>query len=180
MTGKQAFAFALLCGVVGCGASDSDVQDAVVQPVRQPCMGVGPQLCLVLEAPGGSPTLIYGGIRGFTPRWGYEAAIRYHVEHVADPPAGGSSAQPVLDELVDETRTARPRFDLSFGDVAPGNRWFSGAQAPLDLAGTSIQCEPSVCDAIVARTDARAPFVVTMELTGDDNTLDAIAVAAAP
>jgi hypothetical protein len=183
MLEKQMLGFALLCGLmIGCGTSDSDmvVQAGVVAPVRQPCTGVGPQLCLVLAASDGTPTLIYGGIRGFTPRWGYEAMIRYHVEHIADPSGDGSSAQPVLDELVDEARSTRPQFDLAFRSLPPGTGWFSGTATPLDLAGTSVRCAPAVCDAIATRSEAREAFVVTMGLTDNDNALDAIAVAAAP
>lgn len=159
--------------------SDPELRDGVVSPLRFPCTGEGSFMCLKLEdsASSGSPGLIYGGLSGYTHRWGVEAHVRYHLEAIADPPADGSSMRRVVDEVVTEIEDAAgPELDLSFPDAPPGNGWFQADGAGrLDMAGTTVVCDPAVCSDILTRTDATIAFEVTFAIEGAD-TLRALSV----
>jgi hypothetical protein len=160
-------------------AGDPEIRDGVVAPLRVPCTGEGSSLCISLEDSAGDegPGLLYGGLSGYSHRWGVEAHVRYHAETIDDPPADGSSRRYVVDEVVAELEGAvGPEFDLAFPDVPPGNGWFSvGGVDRLDMAGTIVACAPAVCNDILARTDATVAFTVRFALVGP-NSLRALRV----
>ncbi len=160
-------------------AGDPEIRDGVVGPLRVPCTGEGNFMCIYFEdSPGsGSPGLIYGGLVGYSPRWGVEAHVRYHVETIADPPADGSSRRYVVDEVVAEIEDAAgPEFDLAFPDAPPGNGWFSADGAgQLAMVGTTVVCDPVVCNDILTRTEATVAFTVRFAIVGPD-TLRALRV----
>lgn len=161
-----------LVALITACADDPEIRDGVVAPLRAPCTGEGNFMCTHLEdsAGDGRPGLIYGGLSGYSQRWGVEAHVRYHVETIDDPPADGSSTRYVIDEIVAEIEDADgPEFDVSFPDAPPGNGWFSADGAGrLDMAGTTVVCDPAVCDDILVRTDATVSFTVRFALVGPD------------
>lgn len=158
--------------VTACASeSAATTHTAVVSAIRQPCIGEGTQLCLVLTEENES-SWHYGGIDGFEHRWGVETELRYHEVPAENPLADESSVRFVLDEIVRETPRSDPEFELSFSELAPGNVWFLGESSPLDMRGTSVDCAPSVCSELL--THQAVGFTATMQFTSENERLVAV------
>lgn len=160
------------CLLVGCGGGQTPTELAIVSPLRVPCQGFAPTMCLEMT-PDRKPTeRVFFGIDGFSHRWGIEAEIELRREAVNPPLADGPSENLILlDVIVENPRDVSP-FDLTFPF---GGGWFSGSTSPLTLVdGTAVECEASICTSIVA-ADQGNPYTVTMEIV-DDQTLRATAV----
>jgi hypothetical protein len=169
---------AILLALAACGGGESVTETVTVSALRVPCAGEGLFMCLELTDVNGDTRREFFGIEGYTHRWGFEAEIRIRIEEVDDPPADGSSEGLFLDELISEELTAPPQFEIDFPDNPPGLEWFSGSGLALELVGTTaIECDQPTCDAILVQSEATSAFSVTMELTDDDQTLRAVAVA---
>jgi hypothetical protein len=168
----------LIVALASACADDPEIREGVLAPLRTPCTGEGSFMCLRLHDTTGDEThVLYGGIDGYTQRWGVEARVRYHTVEIADPPADGSARSYVVDEIVAEIEDAAgPEFDLAFPDVPPGNGWFApDGDGRLDMAGTAVLCALPVCNLILARTDLTAAFRVRFQLDGPSS-LRAISV----
>lgn len=78
------------------------------------CMGMGPQLCLLLKEPGDPEfSRHYGGIEGFVYEWGYVYEIVVEEHRVPNPPADGSSIRTVARRVVSKERVAPgTEFDI--------------------------------------------------------------------
>lgn len=75
-----------------------------VGPEQVDCVGVGPQLCLLVrESPDEEYRMFYDSIEGFQFEPGYEYELRVRVETVENPPADASSMRYVLIEEVSRT-----------------------------------------------------------------------------
>lgn len=78
-----------------------------VGPNREPCVGVGPQVCLqVKETPDGEYQLFYDNIEGFDYEPGYEYELTVERTTVPNPPADASAFQWTLVEVVSKTPAA--------------------------------------------------------------------------
>lgn len=165
--------------LIGLMACSLELHEGVVAPVLAPCDALGHGLCLELTDETGESFTLYGGMRGFTFRWGVEATIRYSVEHVDDPPQDGSSINYRLEETlhvrVDPVGTT---YDLRF--FSDGSAWFTASAADTVVMGSStrVACAPELCAQLLAENDATSGFfTVTVELTGaEDTPLRAVAL----
>ncbi len=167
---KPALVLVLLTACTEHGSTPT--QTAIVAPLRVPCQGVGPVMCLSM-VPVQKPTeLLFFGIEGYTHRWGVESEITFRRE-VVEPIPGGPSENLILLETIVENETITGPFDLSFSS---GSGFFSGAGTQLDMLGTTIECEQSIGDLIATASSGGISFQVTMELTDDPQTLRALAV----
>lgn len=71
-----------------------------VMPFKQPCMGVGPMLCLQVIDSAGVRMFFYDSIDGFTFRWGNPVTLSVRVDQVENPPADASSLRYTLADVV--------------------------------------------------------------------------------
>lgn len=77
-----------------------------IGPEKVECVGEGPMECFqVKEDPNGEWELFYDSIDGFEWEPGYTYELRVALHPVANPPAGGSSLQYELIEVLDKTAT---------------------------------------------------------------------------
>ena len=89
----------------------SETVTLFVGPNREPCVGVGPQVCLqVKETADGDYSLFYDNIQGFDYEPGYEYQLTVEKTTVPNPPADASAFQYSLVEVVSKTpvTTAAP------------------------------------------------------------------------
>jgi hypothetical protein len=160
--------------VVGCGGGgQTPIETVIVSPLRIPCQGFGPDLCLEMT-PDRQPTeRVFFGIEGFSHRWGIESEITIRREAVNPPvPDGPSENLIMLETVVENPRDPSP-FDMTF--PFGGGSWFSGTTSPLTMIdGTLVECEATVCTALNT-ADVGNQFVVSMELVGEQ-TIRALAV----
>ncbi len=83
---------------------DGTVKTLYVGPETVECEGEGPQTCLLVkEDPNAEYQYFYSGIAGFAYEPGYEYELLVQESPVANPPAGGSSIQWTLVEVVSKT-----------------------------------------------------------------------------
>ncbi|CAA7386907.1 DUF4377 domain-containing protein [Chryseobacterium fistulae] len=69
------------------------------------CVGVAPMQCLqVKETPNANWTNFYSHIQGFNYVAGYEYVLRVKVQHIANPPADGSSIAYTLVKVVSKVK----------------------------------------------------------------------------
>jgi len=153
-----------------CESSEKDEQEVVVAPLRSPCVGAQPMLCLEYREDGGEAEVMYDSFTGWTHRWGVETRLRYHVEAIEDPPADGSDRRMVVDEIVEERADeVGQEFELSFMETGPDSGWFVAADDRLIMVDTAVACEAALCADVLARTASGAPFSATFDLTGDED-----------
>ena len=80
-----------------------------VAPQTAPCVGVGPQTCLVVrDDPQGDWTFFYDAIEGFTHEPGYAYTLSVLRREVPDPPADGSSFEYRLMRIVERQAVPTP------------------------------------------------------------------------
>lgn len=99
----------LVATLAGCGLLDPEParRTLIVQHHGAECMGMAPQLCLLMREPGGTEFLrSYGGIEGFAYEWGYTYEIEIEEHRVPNPPADGSSIRRVLRAIESQERVA--------------------------------------------------------------------------
>lgn len=158
-------ALLLPLALVACTEPD-ETHTAFIAGVATPCQGEAPQLCLEAVIDGsGVVERFYGGIEGFTFRWGVESTIVYRVEDVEDPPADGSSQRLILEEVVEERLDVVDQFALVFAELGPGSTWLQAGATPgeVTLVGsTRVACTEPTCSALLELgPDARVGFEVT-------------------
>ncbi len=168
---KPALALLLLTACTEHGSTPT--QTAIVAPLRVPCQGFGPVMCLSMVPVQKPQELVFSGIEGYTHRWGVESEITFRREVVAEPIPDGSSENLILIETVVENETITAPFELSFPG---GSGFFSGTGTQLDMLGTTIECSQALCNAITTASSSGVPFQVTMELTDDPQALRATLV----
>lgn len=168
---------ALVVGGLMFSACADSSEEVTVLPLRTPCVGgVDSRLCLRIERGAGDVESLYGGIQGFSPRWGYESRIRMRTGEL-DTSVEDATEPHFLDEIIAEERVVSAPFDLAFfGLASADDGWFLGAQSPLDMRGTPVECEPALCDALLATNRTSQTFAVTFELTATENVLRAVTV----
>ncbi len=71
-----------------------------VMPFKQPCMGVGPMLCLQVIDSAGVRMFFYDAIDGFSYQWGTPVTLSVRVDQVENPPADASSLRYTLADVV--------------------------------------------------------------------------------
>jgi Domain of unknown function (DUF4377) len=168
---KPALALVLLTACTEHGSTP--IQTAIVAPLRVPCQGFGPVMCLSM-VPVQKPTeLVFFGIEGYTHRWGVESEITFRREVLDQPIPDGPSENLILIDTVVENETITAPFDLSFQG---GFGFFSGTGTQLDMLGTTVECDQAIGNQISTASSSGVPFQVTMELTDDPQTLRALAV----
>ncbi|MEZ4557560.1 MAG: META domain-containing protein [Caldilineaceae bacterium] len=85
-------------------SADGEEKTLYVGPTQADCVGVAPQLCLLVkEDPDADYTYFYSNIDGFTFVPGYEYELRVQVTPVENAPADASSLRYTLVEVVDQT-----------------------------------------------------------------------------
>ncbi len=162
----------VLITLAACGQGESPLETAIVSPIRAPCIGLGPQLCLTMVPDGQPEQRLFEGIEGYTHRWGVESEIEFQRETIENPPADSSSQRLILVDTIVENDIPLASFSLDFPG---GPDWFSGTGTQLDLFGTTIQCDQAVCDQLRAADVSGAPFSATLAVV-DAQTLRATAV----
>lgn len=128
-------------GLIGC-----QEQTLLVEHYKTPCWGLELGGCLLTQEAGGPQQLEYDGIVGFNYQWGHRYLIRVRVQHVANPPADGSSEEKSLIEI------------LSDESVPEGTPFSISLQGPDDFAAVqktnsqyvlfnerAVACAPAVC-----------------------------------
>ena len=94
--------------VAACGPFVSGPQEKTVYvgPYLVPCVGVGPQECMLIrEDPAGDWTMFYDRIQGFDYEEGFDYRLRVVEEAVENPPADASSIRWTLVEVEEKTRS---------------------------------------------------------------------------
>ncbi|RMZ60234.1 DUF4377 domain-containing protein [Chryseobacterium nematophagum] len=77
----------------------------IVAPQTAGCVGVVPMQCLqVKETQNANWTNFYSNIQGFNYVPGYEYVLRVKVQHIANPPADGSSIAYTLVKVVSKVK----------------------------------------------------------------------------
>jgi hypothetical protein len=148
-------------------------QTAIVSPLRTPCEGFGPVMCLTMVPDQRPQERLFFGIQGYEHKWGVESEITFRREVVEEPVPDGPGENIVLIETIVENQTITGPFDLTFPSGFGG--WFSGTAPTLNMLGTPVQCETTVCNDILAPSGSGSPFAVTFEIV-DEQTLRATAV----
>lgn len=148
-------------------------QSAIVAPLREPCQGFAPSMCLVMVPDQQPRERLFAGIVGYTHRWGVESEITFRREALDPPPLDGPSERVILLEVLDENDAIAAPFTLTFPAGGPG--WFSGSAPALDMLGTTVQCDTDLCTQLDVADTAGQPFEVVMELV-DAQTLRATSV----
>ena len=126
-------------------------------------------MCLQV-AMDGDTELFYDGIEGFTFTWGTETTARIAVEEIDDPPADGSSRRYHLEQVINtELDDVGTQYEITFPAKQPMEDWFqgaggSGAPAAVDMLGTRVACESSLCMQLLDGS-LRLPTRVTFALT---------------
>ena len=133
--------------LVGCDQlglnEESNLKTVYVGPERVDCEGEGPQTCyLIKENPEDDWSLYYYGIDGFDYEPGYEYELIVSENNVENPPAGGSSINWTLEEVVNKT----PVTESSTDETADK----SESKTPVEEAEPSE--EPPVQDEFVPIT----------------------------
>lgn len=169
---KPALALVLLVACTEHGSTP--IETAIVAPLRVPCQGFGPVMCLSMVPVQQPQELLFFGIQGYTHRWGVESEITFRREVLDEPVPDGPSENIILLDTVVENETITAPFDLTFPG---GSGFFSGTGTQLDMLGTTIQCEQEVGNQIATASSSGIQFKVTMELTADPQTLHALIVA---
>jgi hypothetical protein len=162
-------------------AACGDTHDAVILSSLVPCTGIASQMCtqVVLD---GETEHFFEGIEGFTFTWGAETTVRLSIEEIDDPPADASSRRYHLEQVINEERDdLGTRYELTFPPEQPMYDWFqpassSGTIVAVDMLGTRVACETSVCNQLLGGSEI-LPTRVTFELTAEPlQPLRAIAV----
>lgn len=158
--------------LVGCGGGQTPIETVIVSPLRVPCQGFEPTMCLEMM-PEASPTeRVFFGIDGYSHRWGFEAEMTIRREQV-EPVPDGSSENLIMLELIGEVQRTTEPFDISFPS---GGGWFFGPSGSVMLTdGTTVECEATLCSMIDSVDNTFSPYAVTFELVGDQ-ALRALAV----
>lgn len=149
------------------------MQGAIVSPLREPCQGFGPVMCLTMVPDQQPKERLFEGIQGYTHRWGVESEILFRREVVEEPVPDGPSELVILVDTIVENQTITAPFPLVFPPGFGG--WFSGSAPQLNLMGTPVQCEAAVCSDIMGPNNNGQGFTVQMELV-DEQTLRALSV----
>ncbi len=80
---------------------------------KVPCTGLFPTLCVAYTTADGESHVLYEGIQGFDFEWGVHATVEITEEHLANPPADGSSIVYHLVQVIEETpATDGEQFEL--------------------------------------------------------------------
>ncbi len=117
------------CDQLGLG-EESNLKTVYVGPERVDCEGEGPQTCyLIKENSEDEWSLYYFGIDGFDYEPGYEYELIVSENNVENPPAGGSSINWTLEEVVNKT----PVTESSADETADSGE----TEPPAEEVGTS-------------------------------------------
>ncbi len=122
-----------------------------LKPYRIPCMGSGPQSCMVGIREDGESMLFYSSIDEFTFAWGETHRITYAAETITNPAADGAAIRYVAreDELV-KKHGDDEEFTIQFFDP---RHWFEPVSpGRTRFAGHTFACEPALCAELEART----------------------------
>jgi hypothetical protein len=141
---------AMATAAIGCGAETMDLEIASYQ---EPCVGLFPQFCLVLEhGTDKPPEWHHGGIEGFEPAWGTRYRIRVEVRHIANPPADAPSIElKLMKVLGQQVEPAGTEFSVRVISAV--------AELLVDEPGTGLRLQGQrtiACESEQACTDARA------------------------
>ena len=158
--------------LAACEHGETPVLNAIVAPVRTPCQGFGPTLCLTMVPDQQPFERLFFGIVGYTHRWGVESEITFRREQVDPPVPDGPNENIILIDTINENDIPGP-FDLEF-PFGPG--WFQASGSALQMHGTSVQCEATLCTEILSADSNGLAYTVTVALTDDPNILTATAV----
>lgn len=162
-----ALALFLLTGCVG------GLETWTVDANKQPCWGMGPELCLGYTLDDGSRDSMIGSPTGFEFQWGVVQTIQVQVTPIPNPPADGSSLDRELISVIDSQDVADgATFALNLGD----DHLSAGSPGQFSLLGTTVNVpdatlEQSIADAL----DADETLTITFEY-GDGDTLIAVSV----
>lgn len=170
MFGMRSLVFVALAA---CGGGQTPIEVVTVHALRTPCQSFEADLCLTMQPDFELPELLFFEIEGYTHRWGVEAELRIHREQ-ADPAPREPSERIILDEIIIEREPITAPFQLEF--PASGAQWFVSRPPNIDMLGTTVLCETTVCSAMLNAQTTFTTFGVTFELTDDPQTLTAISV----
>ncbi|MCY1055372.1 hypothetical protein [Nannocystis sp. SCPEA4] len=149
-----------------CGPEEA--LEAVVSPVRAPCVRLTYGYCLRSAENGSEEKIIDNGYEGFTHRWGVETHLLYHVGPVEGSTLDGPDQRWYADEIVSETRDpVGTQYTINFPEAAP-DAWFVASGERLLMIDTEVDCAPQVCADLLDRSAAGATFSATFELTADE------------
>jgi hypothetical protein len=115
-------------------AEASDVFTLYVGPRLVECMGVGPQMCMLIkESQDAEYALFYDAIEGFTYEEGNEYQLEVRRESIDNPPADGSSEILKLEAVISQTPVdiSGPAIDL----LSPENGTIINAPGPVTVSG---------------------------------------------
>lgn len=165
-----------LCGLLAAAGCGDDQQVTTLQWYRAPCNGPFPRLCAVERDATGERGFVYDAVTNYTPTWGVEADVRYHVEPGPDGEDAGDYW--VVDTVLAE-RPVSPGAATTWY-LSAGESWFTAVDAHVELLREAVACAPGLC-AELTTVDAAAGRLVDIEYTGDAAMpLRAIAVRPAP
>lgn len=167
----------LLSTMIGCtGGGQTPIEVVTVSALRQACVNSAPQMCLTMQPDFEQPETLFFGIDGYTHRWGVESELIIRREPIDPITADGQSELITISEVLAERQPIVAPFDLVFS--FPGTSgWFTTVGPErLNMLGTTVRCEAMLCNLITSRSSNFVAFGVTMELTEDDQTLQAVAV----
>jgi hypothetical protein len=153
----------LLLLVAACEHGQTPIETALISPLRVPCQGFEPTMCLEMQPDQQPVERVFFGIDGFSHRWGIEAEITLRREQLEPIPDGPSENLIMLELIVENPRDVSP-FDLDFPF---GGGWLTGTTSPLDLHGTSVTCEATLCTEIRNADLNGQQYRVTFDVVGD-------------
>jgi hypothetical protein len=145
---RLVLALALLAA---CEHGQTPIETAIVSPLQTPCVFLDQQMCMTMVPDQKPMETLFFGIEGFTHRWGIESEIKFRREPVDPRPIEGPSENLILLEIVVENETVTAPFQLQF---PPGSGWFIASGTTLDLHGTTVTCDPAVCDQLISLDSA--------------------------
>ena len=163
---------AALVLLVACEHGQTPVETAIVAPVKTPCQGFGPTMCLTMVPDQKPMERLFFGIVGYEHLWGVESEITFRREQVEEPVPDGPFENIVLLDTIVENDIPGP-FILEF-PFGPG--WFQTSGSALNMHGTTVECEATLCSQILSLDGSGSSYTVTVELTGDPNILTATGV----
>jgi hypothetical protein len=164
-----------ILALAACGGGQTPIENVTVSALRMPCQGFEVDMCLQMQSDFQTPELLFFGIEGFTHRWGVETEMTIRREVVDPALPDGPSERVIMLDLINELQPVTGPFELDFPSSS-GRQWFVSRPPNLDMVGTTVLCEASVCSAITSAQSSFINFTVTMQLTGDPQTLEAISV----
>jgi hypothetical protein len=167
-TPRSTCLFGLTLAVLAPACGPDEALEAVISPVRSPCVRLTHGLCINVVEDTGEAEFPDHGYEGFTHRWGVETRLRYHVESLEGSTLDGPDQRWIVDEIVEETEDpVGTQYPISFPEAAP-NSWFVASGERLRMIDTEVACAPALCADVLDRVAAGTSFAATFELTADE------------